>query len=102
MSWNYRAMKSLDVDGSEILAVHEVYYDKRGRITGWTENAVNLDGFEIPKGGGLLQKKELLSALSMMFNDVAQHPIIERAEVERMEKAAERKRRRAGPSGRDT
>lgn len=37
MSWNYRIVKSADPDGTEVWAVHEVYYDSEGKPEAWTE-----------------------------------------------------------------
>lgn len=38
-TWNYRVM--VDHRGYEnVVAVHEVYYDDDGKVTGWTENPV--------------------------------------------------------------
>ena len=39
MSWNYRVIKKEDY-----LEIHEVYYDKKGKPNGYTENAVTVGG----------------------------------------------------------
>lgn len=44
MSWNYRVLKTKDVDGSDFWAVHEVYYDDTGRVETWTESHVYPSG----------------------------------------------------------
>jgi hypothetical protein len=45
MSWNHRVIKkTYKYDGEEAsygYEIHEVYYDKDGRIDGWTEQPVN-------------------------------------------------------------
>ena len=37
MSWNYRVVKHVDPKGCEYFGLHEVHYDKRGRVILWTE-----------------------------------------------------------------
>ena len=63
MTWNYRVVRSKDVDGSDIYALHECYYDKDGRIEGVTHRPVALYGFE--------SVKDLVSSLGMMLNDAS-------------------------------
>ncbi len=43
MNWNYRIIKH-DTKESVYFAVHEVFYDEKGRITAWTEDAINITG----------------------------------------------------------
>jgi len=38
MTWNYRVVQTLD--GS--LGIHEVYYDKHGKINGWSEGPISI------------------------------------------------------------
>lgn len=51
MTWNYRIISRevhhpAEDDYTETLyAIHEVYYDKDGKITAWTEAPVTLDAF---------------------------------------------------------
>jgi len=61
MPWNYRVVRSKDVDGSDIYALHECYYNKDGSIDGVTHRPVALYGFE--------SVKDLVSSLGMMLND---------------------------------
>lgn len=35
MSWNYRIMKHVE-NGELVYLIHEVYYNKKGKIWGWT------------------------------------------------------------------
>jgi len=62
MSWNYRVMKrdSTDLNGvvSEWFEIHEVYYDSKGNIEGYTQNAAS-------PGGTTL--KELKSDLNLIL-----------------------------------
>jgi hypothetical protein len=44
VSWNHRVIKKTYKQGEETThgyEIHEVYYDKDGRIDGWTEQPVN-------------------------------------------------------------
>ena len=61
MTWNYRVVRSKDVDGSDIYALHECYYKKDGSIDGVTHRPVALYGFE--------SVKDLVASLDMMLND---------------------------------
>ena len=40
MSWNYRVVSYTDVEGETHLGIHEVYYDKDGRPSMYTESAM--------------------------------------------------------------
>jgi hypothetical protein len=44
VSWNYRVLKMADSDGTEMWAVHEVYYNEDGTIKTWTVNSVAPSG----------------------------------------------------------
>ena len=44
MSWNYRVMRFTDPDGTHVFAVHEVYYDTAGRVSGWSADAGHPQG----------------------------------------------------------
>lgn len=69
MSWNYRVIKhktntgnpDLDKLDPEWFGLHEVYYDKDGKIEGWTEEPVNLCATDL---------KELREDVKMMFDAV--------------------------------
>lgn len=56
MSWNYRVMRYKD----KSIGVHEVYYDDRLNITGWTKDPI-IVGDDID---------ELLHTLNMIKEDV--------------------------------
>jgi len=61
MSWNHRVVKktfSDQTEDEEWYEIHEVYYDKRGKIEGMTVNAVAPGGRTI---------EELRSELKMML-----------------------------------
>ena len=41
MNWNYRVIRKKDKKSKMVsYEVHEVYYSKKGKIKGWTEDAV--------------------------------------------------------------
>lgn len=56
MSWNYRVLKSGDT-----YALHEVYYDDDGRISGWLMEPVKLEGFT--------SLEDMAISLEIMMND---------------------------------
>lgn len=57
MTWNYRVI-FYDDNWSDIqYCIHEVFYDPKGKITGWTSRAVGVSG---------ANKKELLQTLKQM------------------------------------
>lgn len=41
MSWNHRVVKYTDGEGTTHFGVHEVYYDKEGRPSMYTESAMS-------------------------------------------------------------
>jgi len=43
MNWNYRILKTKDGE-DDWYQIHEVYYDKDGKIKGWTENGATVAG----------------------------------------------------------
>jgi len=43
MSWNHRVMKHKDGD-DDFFTIHEVYYDKKGKINGYTSNGTSVCG----------------------------------------------------------
>ncbi|MBI2009336.1 hypothetical protein HYS84_02900 [Candidatus Saccharibacteria bacterium] len=43
MHWNYRIIEH-DKSKPAYFAVHEVYYDEKGNIEGWTEDPINVVG----------------------------------------------------------
>lgn len=63
-TWNYRAIVIEDDEfGIENWGIHEVYYDRRGKIEGWSKSP-------IPAGGE--GKLELLDDLARMAAAAAQ------------------------------
>ena len=46
--WNHRLVKDVE---SGRLAIHEVYYDNDGTPTGYTENPVFIDTFQMMRVG---------------------------------------------------
>lgn len=67
MSWNYRMVVTEDEEfGIENWAIHEVYYDRKGKIEGWSEHP-------IPAGGE--SKLELLDDLAMQSAAAGQVPL---------------------------
>ncbi len=43
MTWNYRIIKH-DAEKPSYFAVHEVFYNDKGKITSWTENPIDIIG----------------------------------------------------------
>ena len=66
MTWNYRVIKYKSHHDT-IFALHEVFYDD-GKIEGWTERPIDLDGFE--------SVDDLLGTMKMMMKDIENHPVL--------------------------
>ena len=66
MSWNYRVL-----DHGTHLAVHEVYYDRRGRVTGWSAEPTPFVG--CPDEG----VDSLRLSLAMALADAVRHPVLD-------------------------
>ena len=66
MNWNYRILKTKDGE-DDWYQIHEVYYDKDGKIKGWTENGATVAGntlVELRDSLGMMLKsldKEILN-----------------------------------------
>jgi hypothetical protein len=43
MTWNYRIIKH-DAAKHNYFAIHEVFYDDKGKITNWTERPIDIIG----------------------------------------------------------
>ena len=43
MIWSYRIIHH-DEDQHPYFAIHEVFYDKHGKVTGWTVDPINVSG----------------------------------------------------------
>lgn len=59
MYWEYRIIKH-DAEDNEHFAVHEVHFDKTGKVVFWTEKPVGIQGDS---------QKEVQKALSRMTQD---------------------------------
>lgn len=66
MTWNYRLI-DIGTKQHPYYAIHEVYYDKKGKIEGWTENPIDI-GSEDPK--------EIKDIMTTMLIDVHKAPIL--------------------------
>lgn len=60
MSWNYRIFRHRHGPGDTTYALHEAYYNEKGKCDGWTKEAITSHGFSV---------KELIDILEMMLND---------------------------------
>jgi hypothetical protein len=70
MTWNYRLIYKEEHLGKKIhgyFAIHEVFYDEKGKPEGWTENAVDV---------GAEDASEIKDILTQMLVDVHRHPIL--------------------------
>lgn len=71
MTWNYRIIK-YDTNKNIVYRIHEVFYDEKGKIEGFTEDAVFAQGETVD---------ELISDLQMMINDAKKYPILSLKEL---------------------
>ncbi|MGZ5802337.1 MAG: hypothetical protein ACXWJZ_17115 [Burkholderiaceae bacterium] len=46
MTWNYRVMELIDVDGEPYHEIREVYYDDDGNPNGYVDHAADLSSVE--------------------------------------------------------
>lgn len=67
MSWNYRL-----VDYGSHMAVHEVYYDKEGKITGLTETPRTLTGDSVD---------DIEEDLKLILEQLRRHPPLSSADL---------------------
>lgn len=67
MTWNYRIIKR-DLKESSYFAVHEVFYDDKGKITSWTADPIDLTA-ESPK--------EIKRMLQQIVDDVNTPALVE-------------------------
>jgi len=72
MTWNYRIIKH-DKTKNVYFAVHEVYYDEKGSVKGWTEDPIDIVGDS---------KQEILNTLNHMVEDTKQ-PVLKESELEK-------------------
>lgn len=54
MTWNYRVIRHMEPDGSEYLAIHEVYYDAGGQPNGVTAEPADIGGESIEEMANVL------------------------------------------------
>jgi len=71
MTWNYRAIKEI-CEGETVYQVHECYYNEKGELERWTENAI------CPQGETL---EELRADLSAMLDDIGSRPALDMEEL---------------------
>ena len=78
MTWNYRVMKSYPATKSDAwYSIREVYYDKDGKVDGWTEDEIAPESDTV---------EGLLEILGLMRNCLDK-PILDEAELEAMKDA---------------
>jgi hypothetical protein len=65
MKWGYRLLKTKDGD-NDFYQIHEVYYDKDGKVDGYTANAVTVGGHS---------KAEVRWVLEQMLEALNKEPI---------------------------
>lgn len=67
MSWNYRLLKMKDGE-DDFYQIHEVYYDKQGKVKGYTKEGVTVAGNDIAD-----VKWVLMEMLSCLERDVIKY-----------------------------
>lgn len=95
MTWNNRIIRKIQrnpiKNGSpkvlHFYDIHEVYYDKKGQVNGWTENPI-IGGFE--------SVKDLRSSLAQILRDVLISPVVEIKKVNKKDVLVERRGSQAG------
>ena len=70
MSWNYRLIQH-----ATHIALHEVYYDDEGRVTGWTANAASFVA-DMDEGANAI-----IGSLEMALSDALRHPVLIESEL---------------------
>lgn len=65
MTWNYRLIRH-----DEHIALHEVFYDDGGKITGWTADAISFVA-DLDEGA-----EGVISSLEMALADARRHPVL--------------------------
>ncbi|HUY52958.1 MAG TPA: hypothetical protein VMV24_00050 [Candidatus Dormibacteraeota bacterium] len=70
MTWNYRIIKH-DTEKRNYFAIHEVFYDNKGKITSWTENPIDIVGES---------KTDIKSILKQMVVDI-ETPTLKESEL---------------------
>lgn len=70
MSWNYRI-----IDHATHLALHEVYYDRRGRVTSWSAEPTTFVGDCEDGAAGLA------GSLARALSDALNRPVLVRADL---------------------
>jgi hypothetical protein len=72
MIWNYRVIHHDKSDYPDF-AIHEVFYDKGGKVESWTLNPVDASGGS---------KTEVIRVLEMMLKDTNKYPILVESQLE--------------------
>lgn len=63
MPWNYRVFRhQYTKDGKCYYAIHECYYDKDGKVNGWTERAIE------PYGDTVEELQDVLEMMGEAFS----------------------------------
>jgi len=73
MTWNYRIIHHDKADYPDY-AIHEVFYDKDGKVESWTSNPID------PSGES---KAEVIRVLEMMIKDIKKAPILTESKLEK-------------------
>lgn len=72
MSWNYRVVKYANNEG---FGLHEVYYDAKGKIDGWTEDPIlTCSADEVPE-------IEFIKEFKAMTRDIENEAFLEEEEL---------------------
>lgn len=66
MTWNYRLAKNKD----DLYGIVEVYYDKEGQVTGWTQDFIDPNYWEDAKGVKNTLQKMLEAFDKPLFEEV--------------------------------
>ena len=70
MTWNYRIVKH-DTGKTAYFAVHEVFYDDKGKVTNWTADPIDIVGDN---------KSEVVKTLKQMTSDITT-PVLKESEL---------------------
>lgn len=72
MTWNYRIIHHDKSDYPDF-AIHEVFYDKDGKVESWTEHPIDVSGES---------NAEIVRVLKMMLKDVSKYPVLVESQIE--------------------
>lgn len=65
-TWNYRLAKNKD----ELYGIVEVYYDKKGEVTGWTQDFIDANYWEDPEDVKNTLQKMLEAFDKPLFDEI--------------------------------